>query len=169
MVPASHPCHVVICCDATPSVERLGMNIDPHKKCMTLFVLCCTRDFQTVWPTAWTLPVAWVTKICCDTCGIWLFFESTSAVLLILTISNFRTWLHFCEILCFWAGTQELLNWERFKCNKKEKCLYCMLLQWLYSWIFTRGSLTSSGHWFAPMSTVECLQSAVHQSVYWPI
>lgn len=74
MVPASHPCHVLICCVAALSVKRLGMIIDLHKKCMTLFVLRCTRDFQTVWPVVCTLSVAWVTKICFDTCGNWSFF-----------------------------------------------------------------------------------------------
>lgn len=45
MVPASHPCHVLICRVAALSVKRLGMIIDLHKKCMTLFVSCRTRDF----------------------------------------------------------------------------------------------------------------------------
>lgn len=69
-VPASHPCQILICCVAAPSVKRLGMIIDLHKKCMTLFVSCRTRHFQTIFfPFVWTLFVAWVTKVCFDSCG----------------------------------------------------------------------------------------------------
>lgn len=66
--------HFLICCVAAPSVNSLGMIIDLHEKCMTLLVSCRTRDFQTVFPIVRTLSVAWVTKICFDTCGNWSFF-----------------------------------------------------------------------------------------------
>lgn len=74
MVPASHPCHVLTCCVAAPSVKRLGMIIDLHKKCMNTLCFMSHERFPIFFPIVWTLSVAWVTKICFDTCGNWSFF-----------------------------------------------------------------------------------------------
>lgn len=158
MVPASHPCHVLICCVAAPSVKRLGMIIDLHKKCMTLFVSRRTRDFQTVLPVVCTLSVAWVTKICFDTCGNWSFFKSTSTVLLSLTISYFiyKMATFLSDPVFFWAGTQVLLKWKTAKKQQKKSLVIsrtACLLQWLFSWIFPRSTLTS---WSLICSDVYC-------------
>lgn len=137
-VPASHPCQILICCVAAPSVKRLGMIIDLHKKCMTLFVSCRTRHFQTfLFPFVWTLFVAWVTKICFDSCGNCFF-----------RICFYRADGVNHIILYLQDGTFKVKNSERTTEKSACRLFVGAMTLWL---IFTRKSLTSSVHRFALM------------------
>lgn len=76
LVSASHSCHILtllFCCSVGGKIRNdywLFIKNAWH----SLFNVA-RRDFQTVLPIVCTLSVAWVTKICFDTCGNWSFLN----------------------------------------------------------------------------------------------
>ena len=133
------------------------------KNCMTLFVLCRTRDFQTLLPILCTLAVAWVTS-CFDNCGA--FLNSSSALLtfnhIILYLWDGCIFTGSCFFL-FLHGYSGTFKWKTAKrvVFSQIACRYCNHRHH----IITRSRLASWAHWFVLMSGVACLQSAVHTDI----
>lgn len=101
---------------------------------MTLFVLRCTRGFQTVLPIVCTLSVAWVTKIYFDTCGncFWFFIYS-STQLNHITLHLWDGCIFMGSFLIFLTGTQVLLKLKTVKGYRKHSTVRsdCMSVLWL--------------------------------------